>query len=101
MLSLNGFSENGNIDGGRLENEREIMKIWDADGLVTNVYLCGDVYDTFDGRQWLCFSEDASKERYMDTVETMYAVRRYDNKYFTDYMKYAEFKIDYQYFRSG
>ena len=101
VLSLNGFSENGNIGGGRLENEREIMKIWDADGLVTNVYLCGDVYDTFDGRQWLCFSEDASKERYMDTVETMYAVRRYDNKYFTDYMKYAEFKIDYQYFRSG
>lgn len=101
VLSLNGFANNGKIDGGRLENEREIMKIWDADGLVTNVYLCGDVYDTFDGRQWLCFSKDTSKERYMDTVETMYAVRRYDNEYYTDYMKYAEFKIDYQYFRSS
>lgn len=99
-LNLNGFSDRGDIDGGRLENEREIMKIRDADGLVTNVYLSGNVYDTFDGRQWQCFNEDVSKERYMDTVETMYAVRRYDNKYFSDYMKHADFKIDYQYFHS-
>ncbi len=99
-LNLNGFSKSGDIDGGRLENHRELMKIWDADGLVTNVYLSGNVYDTFDGRQWRCLSRDTSKERYMDTVQTMYAVRRYDNRYFSDYMKYAAFKIDYQYFHS-
>lgn len=99
-LSLSGFSDRGNIGNDTLEDDREIMKIWDESGLVTNVYLSGKVYDTFDGRQWVQLSEDTSKERYMDTLETMYAVRRYDNKYFTDYMKYADFKINYQYFRS-
>ena len=99
-LSLSGFSDRGNIGSDTLSDDREIMRIWDESGLVTNVYLSGKVYDTFDGRQWVQLSEDISKERYMDTVETMYAVRRYDNKYFTDYMKYADFKINYQYFRS-
>ncbi len=99
-LSLRGFSDRGDIGSDMLENDREIMRIWDESGLVTNVYLSGKVYDTFDGRQWEQLNDDISKERYMDTVETMYAVRRYDNKYFTDYMKYAEFKINYQYFRS-
>lgn len=99
-LSLSGFSDRGDIDGSRMESDREIMTIRDADGLVTNVYLSGNVYDTFDGRQWKCFNEDTSKERYMDTAETMYAVRRYDNKYFTDYLKYADFQIDYRYFHS-
>lgn len=99
-LNLSGFSDRGNIGNDTLEDDREIMKIWDESGLVTNVYLSGKVYDTFDGRQWMQLNEDTSKERYMDTLETMYAVRRYDNKYFTDYMKYADFKINYQYFRS-
>lgn len=99
-LSLRGFSDRGDIGSDTLENDREIMKIWDADGLVSNVYLSGKVYDTFDGRQWSQLNEDDTKERYIDTVETMYAVRNYDNKYFTDYMKYADFKINYQYFRS-
>lgn len=99
-LSLRGFSDRGDIGSNTLENDREIMKIWDAGGLVSNVYLSGKVYDTFDGRQWIQLNEDDTKERYMDTVETMYAVRKYDNKYFTDYMKYAGLKINYQYFRS-
>ena len=99
-LSLSGFSDRGNIGSDTLSDDHEIMRIWDESGLVTNVYLSGKVYDTFNGRQWVQLSEDTSKERYMDTVETMYAVRRYDNKYFTDYMKYADFKINYQYFRS-
>ncbi|MCM1123867.1 MAG: DUF3488 and transglutaminase-like domain-containing protein [Eubacterium sp.] len=99
-LSLSGFSERGDIGSDTAADGREIMRIWDENGLVTNVYLSGRVYDTFDGRQWVQMNEDASKERYMDTVETMYAVRRYDDKYFADYMKYADFKIGYRYFRT-
>lgn len=99
-LNLNGFSERGEIGGGRLENERELMRIWDADGLKSNVYLSGNVYDTFDGRQWWCRSGDTAKERYLDTVQTMYAARSYDSQYVTDYVKYASFRLEYRYFHS-
>lgn len=99
-LTLSGFSGRGEVGSDMQENDREIMCIRDDTGLVTNVYLSGKVYDTFNGRQWAQRNEDAAGERFMDTIETEYAVRRYDEQYFTDYLKYADFRVDYQYFRS-
>lgn len=99
-LSLAGFSGSGQIGGDLQEENREIMRIFDKNGLVTNVYLSGNVYDKFDGQGWKQTDRDSTKERYLDTIETVYALRRYDNSFFTDYLRYADFKVEYRYFRS-
>lgn len=99
-LSLSGFSDSGELGGHLVENEREIMRLYGDKGLVTNLYLSGKVYDTFDGGQWTQRNEDSAMERYVDTAETMYALRRYDGKHFRDYLRHANFGIEYRFFRS-
>ena len=99
-LSLSGFSPESEFGSRSLETEREIMTIQNRTRLSTNVYLTGKVYDTFNGRGWEQQNQDTSKERYMDTIQTLYAVRRYDKDYQTDYLSQAEITIHYRYFRS-
>jgi len=83
------------------ENDREIMTVQGQKSLVTNVYLTGKVFDTFDGRQWQQLSESVKKERYLDTLETLYAAERYDGRYLTDYLARTELTVTYRHFRSG
>ena len=99
-LSLSGFSPEGELGSKSLETEREIMTIQSRTRLSTNVYLTGKVYDTFNGRGWEQQNQDTSKERYMDTLQTLYAVRRYDKDYQTDYLSRADITVNYRYFRS-
>ena len=99
-LSLSGFSPESELRGNSLETEREIMTIQSQTRLSTNIYLTGKVYDTFNGRGWEQQNQDTSKEHYMDTLQTLYAVRRYDKEYQTDYLSQAKITIHYRYFRS-
>ena len=99
-LSLSGFSEKSELRSKSLETKREIMTIQSKTRLSTNIYLTGKVYDTFNGRGWEQQNQDTSKERYMDTIQTLYAVKRYDKNYQTDYLIQADITINYQYFRS-
>lgn len=101
-MSLSGFSDNnGELGGGVRENDREVMYIQTKSYLVTNVYLIGKVYDTFDGRQWLQEYHDNEEERFIDTMETLYAVRRLDDKYEKDYLKETNLRIRYEFFNTG
>ncbi len=99
-LSLSGFSPESELGSESLETNREMMTIRSQTRLLTNVYLTGKVYDTFNGRGWEQQNQDTSKERYMDTIQTLYAVRRYDKDYQTDYLSQTKITIHYRYFRS-
>lgn len=99
-LSLSGFSPESELGSQSLETEREIMTIQSQTKLSTNVYLTGKVYDTFNGRGWEQQDQDASKDRYMDAIQTLYAVRRYDKDHQTDYLSQTKITIHYRYFRS-
>lgn len=99
-LSLSGFSERGRLEGRNEETQRELMVIESKSGRSFNLYLTGKVYDTFDGRQWEQKSGDTMKGRYIDTAETLCAVKRYDEEYQTDYLANLDVKIRYQYFHS-
>ena len=99
-LSLSGFTESGELEGVLGRDDREIMTLESGTPLMTNVYLTGKVYDTFDGRQWLQLNEDTSKERYMDTAETLYALRRYEKNYEQDYLSRVRLKVNYRYFHT-
>ena len=98
--SLSGFSEDGELGEGVDEDDREVMYIQAQRSLVTNLYLIGKVYDTFDGRQWLQEYRDDEKERFLDTMETLYAVRRLDDRYLTDYLRMVNVKIRYKFLRT-
>ena len=102
-LGLSGFSESGSIGGGFLESDKEVMMLKGSRGLVTNVYLIGKVYDSFDGKQWQQSgqTENAPGERYLDTIETLYAAQRYDSEYLQDYLSRVNLQVSYRYFHSG
>lgn len=95
-----GFSEKSGPRGGVDAKPREIMRVHCENGTVSNVYLTGMVYDTFDGRQWSQTEKSTTGERYMDTVETAYGVKRYDGQHTADYLKYADIEVEYRYFHS-
>lgn len=99
-LSLSGFSESGRLMGRNEERQEEIMTVESESGPVFPIYLTGKVYDTFDGRQWEQKSQGISGEHYMDTAETLAAVRRYDRKYQADYLVNRDIKIRYKHFRT-
>lgn len=99
--SLSGFSEDGELNEGVRENNREVMHIQAQRDLWTNVYLIGKVYDTFDGRQWQQEYQDGEEERFIDTLETLYAVRSLDDEYFGDYLRETEISIRFDLFNTG
>lgn len=99
-IALSGFTDDGKLGKGVGEDPREVMRIQSQSSLATNLYLIGKVYDTFDGRQWLQEYGDGEKERFLDTMETLYAVRRFDNQYFTDYLKVTNIRIQYGLFQT-
>ena len=98
--ALSGFSDDGQLGESINEDDREVMHIQAQSSLLTNVYLIGKVYDTFDGRQWLQEYSGDEKERFIDTMETLYAVRKLDDRYLTDYLRLADIKIRYEYFNT-
>lgn len=97
--ALAGFSEDGYLVGSLLENDKELMTLQGTQGVVTNLYLAGKVYDTFEGRQW---TQKACEDVLpgMDTVELLYAVMKYDEEAYEDYIYRAGLGVCYEYFRT-
>lgn len=75
-MTLSGFTENGELHEDIQGDDREVMTIWSTGSLVTNIYLTGRIYDTFDDRQWQQRNHDAEPERFLDTALTRYAVQK-------------------------
>lgn len=96
-----GFSEDGRLMSGLFDNNQELLTIQGSHGLVTNVYLVGKVYDTFNGKQWLQTSSEDTQERMLDTLETLYAIEQYDEKQKDNYIHSTGLSICYKYFDTG
>ena len=99
---VTGFSEDGGHFGGLFREENKLLMTIHGDvTLQTNLYLRGRTYDTFDGREWVKTVEEDTGEYPMDTLETLYAVRRYDEKYQTNYLHRENANVEYSYFNTG
>ena len=96
-----GFSDDGELGGGIRRNDREIMRIQTGSYYGANVYMIGRVYDTFDGRHWQQKYSGDEEERFIDTMETLYAVRRLDYGHVNDYLKRTSIRIQYEFFNTG
>lgn len=99
--SLSGFSGEGELRGDVREDDREVMHLQAQSSFMTNVYLIGRIYDTFDGRQWLQEYDGEEEERFMDALETLYAVERLDREYQEDYISETRMRIRYEFFNTG
>ncbi len=97
-----GFSEDGDHFGGLFREENKLLMTVHGDvTLQTNLYLRGRTYDTFDGREWFKTVEDNTQEYPLDTLETLYAVTRYDDEYMTNYLHRENATVEYSFFNTG
>lgn len=99
--ALSGFPEDGELQGDLEDEHRTIMIVEGEDDLVSNVYLAGRVYDTFDGRQWYQENDNITYDIFTDTAQTRAAVERYEGSYLRDYLKLTTLHIRYQYFNTA
>lgn len=100
-LAVSGFSEDGKLGAGFIEDNRILLEIKGKGGLVTNIYLIGKIYDTFDGQGWEQVAQGDTNDRYLDAMETLYAVERYDGEKTADYMSQTELTLRYDYLDTG
>ncbi len=98
---LTGFSEESGLFGGFSESNREVMTITGTDGLMTNLYLSGKTYDTFDGREWKQTIAGNPREFPMDALETLYAVKRHESRWLSNYVRSTRISLKYGSFDTG
>lgn len=99
---ITGFSDDGGHFGGLFREENKILMTIQGDvTLQTNLYLRGRTYDSFDGREWFKTIEEDTHEYPLDTMETLYAVKKYDEKYQTNYLHRENANVKYSYFNTG
>lgn len=94
------FSQNASLLGNIEKKEREIMTLQAPRKLYTNLYLTGDIYDTFDGRTWLQKSAPPSYDRILDTLSALQACKSLRESYWTDYLHQTSLTIRYLDFRT-
>lgn len=106
--ALSGFSGEGTLQDKLQENDREIMTVQGTGSLVTNVYLTGRIYDTFDGKAWRqtyhgMTQEAGAKEAggFQDALQTQEAARQYEAALLRDQIATATLRIRYRYFRTS
>lgn len=100
-LAVSGFSEDGTLGAGFMEDSRILLEIEGKGGLVTNIYLSGKIYDTFDGRGWTQNVSGDTQDRFLDAMETLYAVERYREEAVRDYVHGTELRVRYRYLDTG
>lgn len=106
--TLSGFSRDGMLQDELQENDREMMTVQGTGSLVTNVYLTGKIYDTFDGQGWqqkyhgtgFGPAEDGVRG-FWDAVQTQEAARLYGATLMQDQISAVTLQIRYKYFRTS
>lgn len=106
--TLSGFSREGLLRDELQENDREMMTVQGTGSLVTNVYLTGKIYDTFDGQGWQqkyhgtgFGPEEDGVRGFWDAVQTQEAARLYGAALMQDQISAVTLQIRYKYFRTA
>lgn len=100
-MAFTGFPQEGTL-GGDLQGEaKEVMAVQVSPSAADYLYLTGMLYDTFDGREWSRKEQGYENEVFLDTAETLYAVRNYNERYQRDYLKDIRVTVRYEDFNTG
>ncbi|MGN0669447.1 MAG: hypothetical protein ACI4JZ_02760, partial [Oscillospiraceae bacterium] len=90
-----GFSDEGSFLAGLNSSDTEVLdiSIGSNSGIVGNLKLIGCIGGDFTGKRWIFDTETESRDRMMDTIETVCAVNKFDESCWGDY--YREIKLSY------
>ncbi len=100
-LLMSGFSEDGKLKGEISNSEKILIRMERKNGHANSIYLRGKIYDSFSGREWKQNANNDKTIQDMDMLETVYALKRYDNEHLTDYIEYNRVGVQYEYFNTG
>ena len=91
-----GFSDDGSFLAGLNSSDAEVLDITigSNSGIVNNLKLIGCISGDFAGNRWIFDTETESRDRMMDTLETVCAVNKYDERCAADYFR--EIKLSYK-----
>ena len=98
-MEVTGFSGGGRLGTGEgsglFNRSRDVMQVELTSGRRMAVYITGNVFDSFDGREWRRTIDETENEQLTDSLETLYAVLRHDGENVNDYLHYATMRIGY------
>jgi hypothetical protein len=100
-LQVAGFSGVANVGTGVGASNREALRLELTRGRRMQVYLTGNVFDTFDGEQWTAAAPAEEYSQGLDILETIYAVKRHDGDNVGDYLYNARLGVAYTGLRSS
>lgn len=98
---LTGFAEEAEVGGNVKKDNRELMTVKGSGSLVTNLYLGGKAYDTFNGREWKQQVTQDLTEYPLDAMELLYAVNRFDAQMMYNYVLDSRITLEYGFFDTG
>ena len=98
---LSDFSEVGELEDNVSTDKKEIMYVSSNRSLLTNMYLPGKYYDTFRGGEWEQTVKGDTGEYPLDALETLYAVKRYDPEWMSNYIRTTGITLTYGHFNTG
>lgn len=100
-FSFVGFSEDGSFGGSLLNSNRTVMTLTPDKALKTNIYLTGKTFDTFENNEWVQTDFSTDMDKRLDTIETLYAVKRQESVYQSDYAQETKLDIRYERFTTN
>ena len=100
-MAFTGLSQEGTLGGNVQQEAQKVMSVQINPSAADSLYLAGMVYDTFDGREWSRKEQEYEEAVFLDTAETLYAVRSYNERYQRDYLKEIRVTIRYEDFNTG
>ena len=97
MIGFSGDARIGGSVGGRSES---IMSIATSNRLDETIYLTGNVFSDFNGREWTSGKSFGAKERILDALTAMCYAQKYGQSQAHDYARSDSINITYLPFSS-
>ena len=95
-----GFSDENHFWGNLRKRDKTVMTINSNKDSGPVIYLTGKIADTFDGRNWTARNQEETRDRMVDTLETLCAVNQYDPEYVRNYVWRVEVKVTFDEFNT-
>lgn len=99
--SYSGFSRDANLPGSVAKKTEELMMLETKNRMYTNLYLVGDTYDHFTGRQWEQTDTPPAFGRLLDPLLMANTCKTLQDAYPTDYMLRTTLSVRYLKFRTS
>ena len=100
QVGFTGVDETAGVGGSLKDDEQVVMEIKTDGRQLTNLYLTGRTFDSFDGREWKKTDHSSAQGVYMDTLHTVEAAKVSESKLKADYLRESTLYIKMHYMKT-